>query len=136
MRPSWDDWGLGIALAVSARADCSRAQHGAIIMRPDRTIAATGYNGAPAGHLGCLTDGACPRASLSYADLPTGSSYDTGPGRCIALHAEQNCIIHCAWPDLQGSTMYVTGKCCDGCMKMVLGSGLSRVVWPAGDWIR
>lgn len=136
MRPDWDPYFLGIAKAVAARADCSRAQHGAVIVRPDRTIAATGYNGAPAGHPGCLTSGACPRAKLSYEDLPAGSSYDTGPGRCIALHAEQNSIIHCSWPDLQGATMYVTGQCCDGCFKMVLGTGIVRLVWPGGVWNR
>lgn len=134
-RPSWHDYYLGIAKAVSARADCSRAQHGAIIVQNNR-IVATGYNGAPAGHPGCATRGACPRAKLAYDELATGSSYDTGPGACIALHAEQNALLRCSWADQQDATMYVTGACCAGCQKMVSGSALRRVMWPDGGWHR
>lgn len=134
-RPNWHDYYLGIARAVAARADCSRAQHGAVIVK-DGKIVSTGYNGAPSGAPGCLTAGACPRARLSYEELASGSSYDTGPGACIAIHAEGNALLRCSWADQQGATMYVTGACCGGCWKLVLGSGLSRVVWPDGGWIR
>lgn len=134
-RPTWQDYYLGIARAVAARADCSRAQHGAIIVKGSK-VCATGYNGAPAGKPGCLTAGACPRAKLSYAQLASGSSYDTGPGACIAVHAEANALLRCSWEDQQDATMYVTGACCQGCQKLVEASGLDRVVWPGGMWGR
>jgi dCMP deaminase len=111
VRPGWDDYFLNIAQAVSARADCTRRQVGAVIVR-ERRIVSTGYNGAPSGHLGCLSDGACPRGqhfALGPFDnnfckcgnpwpcpewAVPGSSYDTGPGACVALHAEQNALLY------------------------------------------
>lgn len=132
-RPTWDAYYLGVARAVAARADCSRAQHGAVIVK-DRTIVSTGYNGAPSGQPGCLTAGACPRAKLSYDQLASGSSYDTGPGACIAVHAEANALLRASWADMQGAAMYVTGACCQGCAKLVSASGIVVVYWPEDTW--
>jgi dCMP deaminase len=57
-----------------------------------------------------------------------GSSYDTGPGRCIAIHAELNAIIR-AGRRARGAWMYLTHEPCDGCMKAIMGSGIVRVMW-------
>lgn len=90
-------------------------------------IVGTGYNGAASGAPGCLSDNACPRA---FSDVEPGSSYDTGPGACIALHAEQNLIMHANWKDLDGATLYVTREPCGGCWKLIKGARFQRVVWP------
>lgn len=127
MRPSWDEWALGVAEAVSARGDCTRAQVGAIALSGDNLMVGMGYNGAPSGAPGCLSDGACPRA---FSNVEPGSSYDTGPGACIALHAEQNLIMHANWNDLKGATLYVTREPCGGCWKLIKGARFERVVWP------
>lgn len=124
-RPGWDEYFLVIAKAVSHRADCSRAQHGAVLVANQR-IVSTGYNGAPAGHLGCLTDSACPRASSRVASL---SSYDTGPGTCIAVHAEANALLYAA--RTPGAYMYITGEPCAGCVKLMWGAGVLKAVWMA-----
>jgi dCMP deaminase len=128
-RPDWSAWVLGIATAVAARADCSRAQVGAVIMTADMRIVATGYNGAPSGMAGCLTSGACPRATVGK---DYGSSYDTGPGACISIHAEANAIIRASWADMEGATLSTTKKPCDGCWKLILATPLARVEWPGG----
>lgn len=127
-RPDWDTYYLQIARAVSARADCTRRKVGAILVFGDDIIA-TGYNGAPSGEPGCLSAGACPRGRLSTVDIAPGSSYDTGPGSCIALHAEQNAIIR-AGRRSRGATLYVTDEPCEGCARLIRGSGISRVVYP------
>lgn len=128
MRPTWDEWGLGLARAVATRADCSRRQVGAVLIREgDHKVMASGYNGAPTGQPGCLTAGACPRG---LSDVEPGSSYDTGAGTCIALHAEQNALLRASWDDMVGCTLYVTDKPCDGCARMISGTPIVRVVWP------
>jgi dCMP deaminase len=124
-RPSWDDWGLAIAQAVSIRADCSRRQVGAVLVSEDHRIVATGYNGSAPGQLGCLTNGACPRA---HSNVEPGSSYDTGAGTCIALHAEQNCLLRADWGELKNAVMYVTCDPCEGCWRMIRGTPILRVV--------
>jgi dCMP deaminase len=127
VRPEWDEWALGIARAVAARGDCSRNQVGCVVLSPDKTIVAAGYNGTKPGGLSCL-QGQCPRG---LSDVPSGSSYDTGVGVCIAAHAEQNALLRCTWADLIGATLYVTCKPCDGCAKMIAVTPIVRVVYDA-----
>lgn len=151
-RPGWDDYGLGIAKAVSARADCTRRKVGAVIFDAEHRIVSTGYNGSAPGGPSCLV-GMCPRGKhyqvtdttdtackcdaehcacgqpwpCADAVAPT-SSYDTGPGSCIALHAEQNAIV---WADpsrLRNSVIYITDTPCAGCSRLISGVGISRVV--------
>lgn len=124
--PSFDSYFMGIAYAVSTRADCERRKVGAVVVK-DRRIRATGYNGAPAGDPGCES---CPRRT---SDVDPGSSYDTGPGQCVAVHAEANALLYCNREDLVGATLYLTTDPCDGCLKLIKASGISRVVWNVGE---
>lgn len=135
-RPGWDAYFLGIAEAVAARADCTRRKVGAIIVRPDHTIVATGYNGAASGLPGCLTAGACPRGQKSAEEVAPTSSYDTGAGKCIALHAEQNAVLRASWDQMQGAIMYVTCEPCEGCARMIAGTPIKNVVWPTLEPVR
>lgn len=127
-RPTWDEYYLSIARQVSARADCTRSKVGAIIVLGD-DIVSTGYNGAPKGEPGCLSASACPRGQLTTVEVEPGSSYDTGKGACIALHAEQNAIIR-AGRLCRGATLYITREPCDGCARLIRGAGITRLVYP------
>lgn len=131
-RPDWDSYFLAIAVAVSIRADCTRRQVGAVVV-DNRRIVGTGYNGAPAGDRGCASDGACPRGKLDYDEVAPLSSYDTGPGSCIAVHAEANALLYTDRGDLYGSTLYVTCEPCEGCLRLIRAAGVMRVVWPGGE---
>ncbi|TDD97237.1 hypothetical protein E1298_01890 [Actinomadura rubrisoli] len=56
-RPSWDEYYLGIAQAVSARGDCSQRGVGAVVVhRAGNWIAGAGFGAPP----GCLEE-PCPR---------------------------------------------------------------------------
>lgn len=127
-RPDWDTYYLDIARKVAARADCTRRKVGALVVLGDR-IVSTGYNGAPKGKPGCLTASACPRGRQSKVDVLPGSSYDTGAGACIALHAEQNAILR-AGLECRTATLYITDEPCDGCARLIEGAGISRTVFP------
>jgi dCMP deaminase len=119
-RPSWDEYFLGIAEAVSRRSDCERDQVGAVVVGQDHRIRSTGFNGSPAGMAGCSS---CPRRTSNVAP---GSCYSN----CLAVHAELNALLYCDRSDLPGSTLYITRKACYGCLKAINAAGVSRVVTP------
>lgn len=131
VRPDWDDYFLGIARAVASRADCTRRQVGVVIVK-DRRVISTGYNGAPAGQPGCLTASACPRGRQTTDAVAPMSSYDTGPGSCIAIHAEANALLYADGNLTRGAVLYTTDAPCDGCAKLIAGAGIGRVVSASG----
>jgi len=118
VRPSWDEYFMGITFEVARRSTCNRAQVGAIIVR-DKRILTTGYNGSPAGLAHC-TDEGCLVVN----------------GHCVrTLHAEQNAIIQAALHGVStaGATIYVTHQPCLVCAKMIINAGIARVVY-GGDY--
>ena len=134
-RPDWDDYFLGVAEPVSARGECTRSKVGCVIVR-DRRILATGYNGVAAGQPSCL-DGACPRGLLTYAEVPPLADYGSGVGKCIARHAEHNAVLDAQnrGIDLAGATAYITREPCAGCREVLRDAGVTRAVWPGGEFI-
>jgi len=122
-RPSWDEYYLNIAKAVSARGDCVRRQHGAVIVK-NHKIVATGYNGAPQGsNNSCGETGKCPRNLDPHAKHSQGE-YDL----CWATHAEANALLRASWEEMQGATIYITGEPCPGCSKLISSAGIARSV--------
>lgn len=120
MRPTWDDYFLGIARAVSARASCDRARIGAVIVSPDRRILSTGYNGAPSGVPSCDEVG---------HDL-----VDMGGGRmsCVrTVHAEANAILSAARHGVRTAqaTLYTTKSTCYDCAQASVQAGVRRIVF-------
>lgn len=130
--PEWDDYFIGIATAVSARAKCTRRTVGAVLVL-DRRIIATGYNGAAAGAPDCL-EGACPRGQHTFDQVAPTGDYDRPgtPGFCIAIHAEVNALLH-STRDTAGATCYITDEPCPGCRKALAAGGIARAVWPDGE---
>ncbi len=117
-RPSWDEYFMAIAFAVAGRSTCDRAHVGAVLVR-DKRILTTGYNGAPAG--------------LPHCDDIGHLMID---GHCVrTLHAEQNAIIQGALHgvSIQDATAYVTHQPCLTCAKMLINSGITRIVY-AGNY--
>lgn len=159
-RQSRDEWGLAMACTAAGRGECTRRRVGAIVLDVRGRIAGGGYNGVAAGEPSCL-DGACPRGRhyqipagepYDYDGWPLGlpscacgaawpcpnsvqpgSSYSTGPGACIAAHAELNAIMDCDPLRRQGATLYVSEQPCDGCMNAIRTSGIRRILWPDGE---
>jgi len=121
-RPGWDEYYLGIAEAVAARASCSRRRVGAVIV-VENAIIATGYNGTPVGVRNC-DEGGCPRCA---SDAPPGAGYDA----CICVHAEQNAIVFAARHGnaTKGGTLYSNLRPCFGCLKESIQAGLVRIVY-------
>jgi len=113
-RPDWDRYFFAIARTVATRATCPRAQVGAVVVL-DRRILTTGYNGAPSGVAHC-SDAGCLMVD----------------GHCLrATHAEANALIQGARHGvaLHGGTLYTTHRPCAGCAKLVISTGIVRVVY-------
>lgn len=134
LRISWDEYGLELAKTVALRADCTRRKVGAVLMMPDHSIAATGYNGGYSGGSSCLR-GECPRGQLTTEQLASNSDYSSGQGTCIALHAEWNVLLRASWEQMIGSTLYVTDEPCHLCWNLIMGTHIRRVVWPGNEKI-
>lgn len=127
-RPDIQAWGIAMARTASIRGECTRRKVGAIVLDDLKRVVGVGYNGAPAGERSCL-DGACPRA---FSDVPPGSSYDTGPGSCIAIHAEANALLD-AGRLARGGWLLASEKPCDGCLRLARGSRIAKVSWYHSD---
>jgi dCMP deaminase len=122
MRPAIDDYFLEIASVVAKRSTCLRNSVGAVIVR-DKQIISTGYNGVPKGMPHC-EDVGCIRIK---ENIPSGTRHET----CRACHAEQNAIIQAALHGIttEGATLYCTHQPCILCTKMMINSGIIRVVF-------
>jgi dCMP deaminase len=124
-RPSWDQYFMDIVGLVSKRSTCVRRKVGAVLVR-DKRILSTGYNGAPSGLRHCLDIG-CLRKQMK---IPSGERHEL----CRGLHAEQNAIIQAALHGVstKGATMYCTNHPCIICSKMIINSGIKKVIYRDG----
>lgn len=124
----WDARFMELAKVVASWSSCyqENRQVGAVIVK-DKRILTTGYNGAPSGILSCKDKGECIRKKLN---IPSGTRHEV----CYAVHAEQNAIIQAAkiGVSVQGATIYVTHQPCSICTKMIINSGIKRVIFNEG----
>ena len=124
----WDKRFMQMTYLVAQWSSCYKPnrQVGAIITR-DKRILTTGYNGAGAGIRSCKDRGECLREQLG---IPSGTRQEV----CYAVHAEQNAIIQAAKQGIsvQGATLYCTHQPCSICAKMIINSGIRRVVFDQG----
>jgi dCMP deaminase len=120
-RPSWDEYFLAIAKLVATRSTCLRRHVGAVVVK-NKQVLATGYNGAPMGIAHCDEVG-CLRAQLK---VPSGERHEL----CRALHAEQNAFLQAArhGVNLDGATLYVTVQPCSICAKMIINTGIKKII--------
>ena len=90
---------------------CVRRQVGALIVR-DKMIISDGYNGTPSGFENVCED-------------------ETGKTKPYVLHAEANAITKVAKSNnsSEGATLYVTSSPCIECAKLIIQSGIKRVVY-------
>lgn len=90
---------------------CERKQVGALIVK-ERMIISDGYNGTPSGFENKCED-------------------ENGETQWYVLHAEANAILKlaCSTQSAKGATLYLTLSPCKECSKLVLQSGISRLVY-------
>lgn len=102
---------LRMARIWAENSYCRRRQVGALIVK-DKMIISDGYNGSPSGFENICED-------------------ETGTTLPCVLHAEANAITKVARSNnsSEGSTLYVTASPCMECSKLIIQSGIRRVVF-------
>jgi dCMP deaminase len=102
---------LRMARTWAELSHCSRKQVGAIIVK-DGMIISDGFNGTPSGFDNC-----CENAD--------------GETHWYVLHAEANAILKVAKSthNCHGATLYLTLSPCKDCSKLVVQSGIEKVVY-------
>ena len=90
---------------------CQRRQVGALVVK-DKAIISDGYNGTPSGFENMCED-------------------DNNVTKPYVLHAEANAITKLARSSnsSDGATLYVTASPCIECAKLIIQSGIKRVVY-------
>lgn len=100
-----------MAVIWAENSYCKRRQVGALIVK-DKMIISDGYNGTPAG----------------FENICEDENNLTKP---YVLHAEANAITKVAASanSSKGATIYVTAAPCIECAKLIIQSGIQRVVY-------
>ncbi|MBQ7407677.1 MAG: cytidine/deoxycytidylate deaminase family protein [Clostridia bacterium] len=124
----WDKRFMEMAFLVATWSSCFQENRhiGAVVVKDNRIIT-TGYNGAPSGVASCKDRQECLRRKL---EIPSGTRHEL----CYAVHAEQNAIAQAAklGSSVEGATLYCTHQPCVICAKMIINSGIVRVVYKHG----
>ena len=107
----FDDKYMKMASIWATNSYCKRRQVGALIVK-DRMIISDGFNGTPSGFENICED-------------------ESGATKPYVLHAEANAISKVAKSgnNAEGSTLYVTASPCMECAKLIIQSGIRRVVY-------
>jgi len=121
-RPTWDEYFMEVANAISKRATCDRGRSGCVIAR-NKQILVTGYVGSPIGFPHCDEVGHQMKKMLHEDGAITQHCVRT-------VHAEQNAICQAAknGASLDGATLYCRMTPCRTCAMLLINCGIKRVV--------
>ena len=102
---------LDMARIWAQNSYCQRRQVGALVVK-DGMIISDGYNGTPSGFENACED-------------------DNNVTKPYVLHAEANAITKLARSNnnSDGATIYITASPCIECAKLIIQSGIKRVVY-------
>lgn len=102
---------LKMAMEWAKLSYCKRRKVGALIVK-ERMIISDGYNGTPSGFENCCED-------------------EAGKTLWYVLHAEANAILKLAGStqSAKDATLYITLSPCKECSKLILQSGIRKLVY-------
>lgn len=111
--PRWLNHFMKMCVLLSEMSKDPSTKVGSVIVRPNRTICSTGYNGFPRG---------CRDYSEYYHDRELKLQR--------VIHAEMNAILHSREP-LNGYVLFSWPlPPCDRCMPHIIQSGIKYIIRP------
>lgn len=111
LKVDWDTYFMTHCFLVSMRSIDPSTKHGCVIVDEYNRILATGYNG--------------PLAGVDDSQVPL-----TRPEKYYYLpHAEENAILSLDGAKLPNAKLYVTGRPCHKCMRMILQKGIRHIIY-------
>lgn len=114
---SWDSYFMGVAKLSSLRSKDPHTKVGACIVNQKNRIIGIGYNGFPYG---------CDDSLYPWTNDKTKDPLDTKYP--YVVHAEPNAILN-STSNLEGATLYVTLFPCNECAKLIIQSGIKKIVY-------
>lgn len=121
----WDYRYMKMAEMVGEWSNCNRDdRHVGSVAVFDKRVICTAYNGSPVGVKSCKERGECMRLKLGIKSAKS-------PEICYSVHSEQALVCNAAKQglSLQGSTVYCTHQPCIICLKLLVNSGVVRVIY-------
>jgi dCMP deaminase len=123
LEEEWRLFYLRLATLVSTKSKDTSSKFGAVLVRPDKTVASIGFNGFPAR----IRDVNVYLKSTSYRNEKL----------LRIVHAEVNCIDHSRDLDTKGYHLFVNGHPCERCALKIASTGIDFVYYwedPAYDY--
>lgn len=115
---AWEDYFATAAILASLRSKDPTRKVGAVIVSADNKILSTGYNGAPYG--------------IGDTEFPWQKDGDyLNTKYAYVVHAELNAILNYngSRNELKGAKLYTTLFPCNECMKAIIQSGITEVIY-------
>jgi dCMP deaminase len=112
-RPCKDLYFMNLCFEIARRSIDPTTKHGCLAVNADSGILSTAYNSAPQG----FADKEFPQSRPEkYLDM---------------IHSEKNCIYMAARHAVSvvGSTFYITGFPCRGCLKAMIQVKVSKIIY-------
>ena len=109
-RPSWDEYFIKIAEQVADRSKDPSTKTGCVVVDEKNRPVSFGYNGFVGG---------CDESKMS---LERPMKYH------LVIHAEMNALLF-AKRDLSNCTLYSLYAPCENCLKHIIQSGITNIVY-------
>ncbi len=106
-RPTWEAYAMDLAWVASSRSQDPYVKVGAVVLRRDRSVASTGYNGPP------------PGVEIDWSDRASR--------RMLIIHAETNALRYTMPNQVRGGLLAVTHHPCMSCLPAIAAFGLDVV---------
>jgi dCMP deaminase len=113
----WQEYFIGLAIAASKKSKDGSSKFGAILVRPDKTVASFGFNGFP-------------KRIKDHDHMLNAKTVEGRQKKYMRIvHAEANCLNYNRDHDTTGYHMFVNGLPCEACALRICSTGVDYVYY-------